>query len=262
LGEEVIGMWCEGRLDLTDEARRRAPALRDPDELRDAVIGTWHGRMVNEWMSSYVFSGLADQLAAIGDAQAAAQCREFADEEREHGRLCGAVVVAVRGEARAAVPPPRPLPVHARTTPRAAVVRNLISIACLSETVAVALIGAERLEMSEGPLRELLTRIWADEVGHARFGWTWLERALPDLDDEERAAVNAYLPYALGHLEAHELAHLPAASEPPIAGRQYGVCSGRAARALFYDTVHEVIVPSLERRGLAATHAWRERKAA
>jgi hypothetical protein len=255
-------MWRDGTLDLSQETRGRVPALDDPDDLRDAVIGTWHGRMVNEWMSSYVFGGLAAQLADLGDVEAAARCYEFAREEQEHGRLCGAVVVAARGEARAAVPPPRPLPVHAKASRRAAAARNVLSIACLSETVAVALIGAERLEMSEGPLRELLTRIWADEVGHARFGWTWLERALPALDDDELAAVNAYLPYALGHLEAHELSHLPIACEPPIEGREYGVCSGRAARALFYDTVREVIVPSLEARGLSGARAWEERKVA
>lgn len=255
-------MWADGQLDLTEDARHRAPPIADPSTLRDAVIGTWHGRMVNEWMSSYVFSALGEQLDALGDHEGASRCREFASEEREHGRLCGAVVVAARGEARAAVPPPRPLPLHAKTTRRAAAVRNVVSIACLSETVAVALIGAERLEMSDGPLKDLLTRIWADEVGHARFGWTWLERTLDQLDEDERAAVNAYLPYALGHLEAHELAHLPASCEPPPEGREYGVCSGRAARALFFDTADEVIVPSLEARGLAGARAWQERKVA
>src|SRR5690606_21216135 len=137
---------------------------------------------------------------------------------------------------------------HPRTTRRAAAVRNVISIACLSETVAVALIAAERLEMPEGPLRELLTRIWADEVGHARWGWGFLDRVLPTLTAEEHRDVEAYLPYALGHLEAHELAHLPVACEPPSEGRAYGICSGRAARALFFDTVRDVIVPNLESR--------------
>ena len=32
--------------------------------------------------------------------------------------------------------------------------------------VAVALIGAERMEMPDGELRDLLTGIWSDEVGH------------------------------------------------------------------------------------------------
>ncbi|MEZ4468789.1 MAG: hypothetical protein R3F43_31265 [bacterium] len=64
--------------------------------------------------------------------------------------------------------------------------RNLLSVCCLSETVAVALIGAERLEMPEGPLRDILTRILADEVGHARLGWRWLADHQQRLDAERR----------------------------------------------------------------------------
>ena len=254
--------YRDGVLELERDARERLPQIGDPAALREAVVATWRGRMINEWMSSFVFEGLAAQFEEIQDEEAARRCLDFAEEEREHGRLCAEVVVAAGGRARAEVPPPRDIPQHARATRRVAAMRNVISIACMSETVAVALIGAERLEMPEGPLRELLTRIWADEVGHARFGWTLLERTLPTLDEAERASLNAYLPYAFGHLEAHELSPLPAECEPPAEGREYGLCSGPAARELFFDTVREVIVPNLEQRGLAASLAWDERKVA
>ena len=67
----------------------------------------------------------------------------------------------------------------------------MLSICCLSETVAVSLIGAERIEMPDGELRELLTKIYADEVrpDHCRAGatsWRWSSRpsseniSLPD----------------------------------------------------------------------------------
>lgn len=224
----------------------------DVGALGHAIRGTWHGRMVNEWMSSLVFVGLARQLEAIGEHDAAAEARAFADEERRHGILCGSVVVAAGGEAKAVVAPPAMLPEHRDTTVRAAVVRNVLSIACLSETVAVALIGAEREEMPDGPLRTLLTEIWADEVGHARFGWALVDRLLPRLTDAERDAVDRYLPVALSHLEAHELSHLPVSAEPPEAGKRYGVCSGRQARSLFEATVNQVILPELRARGLNA----------
>ena len=60
--------------------------------------------------------------------------------------------------------------------------------------------------MPKGPSRDLLSRIWADEIGHARFGWQMLEALLPSCDDAERAAIARYLPVALRHLEAHEIA--------------------------------------------------------
>jgi len=246
-------------LDLRNRARARAPAISDPGPLGPAVIATWRGRMINEHGSSHVFEGLANQLDALGMTDAAAQCRGFADEEREHGALCGAVVEAAGGSARADVAPPEPVPSHPDTTPRAAMLRNAISICCLSETVAVALIGAERLEMPPGPLRELLSKIFADEVGHARFGWRLVARLLPELPSGERDAIARYLPLAFGHLEAHELAHIPL-REWPDDGVAYGLCGGADARTLFYETVDDVIVPQLEAHGLPAARAWNERK--
>ncbi len=253
-------MLRDGVLHLESDARSRMPAMEDPRGLRSSVIETWRGRMVNEWMSSFVFAQLADQMSEIGEAEGASYCREAAAEEREHGVLCGAVVMAAGGRAIADACFPSTLPRHLDTTRRAAVVRNVLSISCLSETVAVALIGAERLEMPDGPLRTLLTRIWSDEVGHARFGWTWLERVVPALSSREKASVIAYVPIALAHLEAHELVHLPASCEPPIDGRRFGVCSGQSARSLFYDTVNEVILPALNERGLEGSKAWNSRK--
>ena len=250
------------RLDLREAARTRRPVLGDPGPLADAVRATWRGRMVNEHGSSHVFEALARQMAAIGRDDDATECRRFADEEREHGALCGAVVEAAGGVADAWVPPPRVLPAHADTTPVAAVVRNVLSVSCLSETVAVALIGAERLEMPESPLRTLLERIYADEVGHARFGWRYVAREVPLLSETERASVDAYLPVALAHVESHELAHLPTEASWPPEGRDFGLCSGNDARTLFYETVTEVILPQLEAHGLRAQRAWEERKRA
>lgn len=247
-------------LDLRDAAAGRLPPLAVPDALAPAVAATWRGRMVNEHGSARVFAALAEQFAAIGATAEAAECRRFADEERDHGAACGAVASAAGGEARAEVERGRAMPDHADTTPRTAVLRNVIAVCCLAETVAVALIGAERLEMPEGPLRDLLTRIWADEIGHSRFGWTYLATAWPALTDDERAAVDAYLPLALGHLEAHELAHIPANRWPPE-GAAYGLCDGADARDLFYGCVTDVIVPQLEAHGLGAALAWRDRRA-
>jgi hypothetical protein len=246
------------QLDLREPARARMPSIAAPGELTSAVIATWRGRMINEHGSSHVFEALAAQLDAIGLPDDAAQCRTFAAEEREHGALCGAVVEAAGGEAAAFVDPPRAVPRHADTTPRAAIARNILSICCMSETVAVALIGAERLEMPEGSLRELLSRIWADEVGHARFGWRWIARTWGELTDDERDAVARYLPIAFAHLEAHELAHIPL-REWPDEGVAYGLCGGADARTLFYETVEDVIIPQLAAHGLPAERAWHDR---
>jgi hypothetical protein len=252
-------------LDLRAEAQGAAAALLGPlgsdAALRAPAIATWRGRMVNEHGSARVFEALAAQMEQAGfDAETVAACRGFADEERRHGVLCGAVVEALGGEARAPALARPPFPRHEDAGDALeAVLRNVISVSCLSETVAVALIGAEREEMPDGPLRELLTSIWSDEVGHARFGWGVVVEHAPRLGEAARARLGEYLAVAFAHLEAHELAHLPEAAGAPAGGAALGLCSGSEARALFYATVDEVVVPGLERAGLPARAAWERR---
>ncbi|MCA9526510.1 MAG: ferritin-like domain-containing protein [Myxococcales bacterium] len=247
-------------LDLRVAARAIAPEVVADPATREAALHTWRGRMVNEHGSAPVFLALADQLADAGAPAAQIEAvRAMADEERAHGVLCGSVVEALGGEALAPALPEEPLPVHADVDRFEAVTRNLLSVCCLSETVAVALIGAERLEMPAGPLQDVLTRILADEVGHARLGWKWLAEHQDRLDAPRRARLGRYLAVAFAHLEAHELAQLKPGG--PVDPR-LGVCDGAAARALFYATVETVIVPRLDALGLPARQAWAERAAA
>jgi hypothetical protein len=246
-----------GTLDLRAEARRHMPSLPSVPHLRASAIATWRGRMINEHGSARVFEGLAAQLVAAGLGELQAEVLGFAAEERRHGVLCGAVVEALGGEARAEVDDGAPYPLHEDAwSPLEAALRNMLSICCLSETVAVSLIGAERIEMPPGELRDLLTTIYADEVGHSRFGWRTLGRVARALDDETKERLGDYLEVALAHLVEHELAHLPEGSAPPPEGVVYGLCSGRDARELFFDTVEQVIVPALEASGIPAGRAW------
>ncbi len=251
-------------LDLSTPCAPVAAALdlEVPPDFAAATRATWLGRMVNEYRSGTVFEHTAAGLARAGcSPEVVAECRSFAEEERRHGVLCGAVVLRAGGEARVPIEADEPFPEHTDTTPRAAAVRNLIAISCLAETVAVALIGDERERMPEGPLRELLTGIWADEVGHARFGWRTVALLLPTLDADEREAVIAYLPVAFEHLERHELEHLPETAHASPDSEKYGLCSGQGARELFYATVDRAVVAGLEALGLPARRAW-ERRAA
>jgi hypothetical protein len=234
-------------LDLRTRARPLAPNLGElSSELRSGTIATWRARMLNEYASASVFEALGRQLAVCFPPEVARECAGFAEEERRHGVLCGAVVEAAGGEARGVLSEASDFPEHADAPGRAAALRNVIHVCCLSETVAVSLIGAERLEMPPGSLRRQLTRIYADEIGHARFGWRLLERVAPELSFAERAAIERYLPTAFAHLEAHELSHLPE-REPPAGGAALGLCVGADGRRLFYDTLERVIVPGLRR---------------
>ena len=247
-------------LDLQESAQQHKPTLTIVESLRESAIETWKARMVNEHGSAQVFEGLAKQLEKVGLAERDIQrVRSFADEERNHGILCGAVVESLGGKAVATALPVIPFPEHDDVEALESALRNLLSISCLSETVAVALIGAEREDMPEGELRQLLTKIWAEECGHANFGWRLLPKLLNKGDDQLRERLGEYLVVAFAHLEQHELAHLPIAANPPPEGATMGLCSGKSARALFYATVEGIIVPGLESHGLPAKRSWDRR---
>lgn len=250
-------------LDLRQAARAVRVELPNLPALYGAAQATWRGRMINEYRSSAVFEALAEQMKAAGfDEARVEECRGFADEERRHGILCGAVLEACGGQAVSNIEPDGEFPLHEDVSPREGVLRNLLSISCMSETVAVALIGAERLEMPEGALRDLLSQIWADEIGHARFGWAIVNEEVPKLSPKAKERLADYLCVAFAHVEEHELAHLPTSSTPPPEGAALGLCRGADARVLFLDTITEVIIPRLEALGLHAREAWEQRRAA
>ncbi|MBK6683887.1 MAG: ferritin-like domain-containing protein [Deltaproteobacteria bacterium] len=242
-------------LDLTREAAREVlpPGVLPSLELGPLALAlaTWRGRMENEHASSLVFAGLLGQAVEAGaSARDQADLAQMILEEQHHARRCAAMLKALGGEPVGRLPPVRPLPRHEDTTRRLAYFRNLLSVCCLSETVAVALIDAERLALEGAVPGQVLKEILADEVGHARFGWRTLEAA--GLTAEELADLDRYLQTALPHLVAHELAHLSPLPVPTEALAEAGVCDGALARDVFWSTVEEVIVPSLKKLGLSA----------
>ncbi|MGB1016936.1 MAG: ferritin-like domain-containing protein [Nannocystaceae bacterium] len=250
-------------LNLTNEAAKIAidPASLDLSSLdmpaRQSAIETWRGRMVNEHVSARVFAALIPQMmrAEVDGARQAAVAEMIADELR-HARQCAAVVVALGGEAIADYPDIPPVPEHDDVPPLEALLRNVLSISCLSETVAVALISSERDDAGPAVLRETLELILADEVRHARFGWRLLEELSEQLPAATKQRLGAYLVAAFRELRAYELAQLPARSAPSEAAEAVGVCDGHEARRLFFDTVSEVIIPGLEDHGIPAAVAW------
>lgn len=252
------------RLDLRRQAAALAPRLQSLDlaaldeRARLSAIATWKGRMVTEHVSARVFAGLVPQLMrAEVDADLHEEVAAMIADELRHARLCAAAVHVLGGEAIAELPPITAIPEHEDAAPLEALLRNVISVGCLSETVAVALIDGERLRTPNPELAGVLEEILADEVAHARFGWRFLEGLAGSIDAGTRARLDGYLEVALRHLIDHELAHLPARPAPSAAAEEVGVCDGNDARALFFDTLRGVIVPGLTAHGFRAQEALR-----
>lgn len=249
------------RLDLHAEAAAEGLAVTGVDTLdageRASAIATWRARMVNEHISARVFAALVPQMMAAGvAARHLHEVARFVQEELRHGVQCASVVHALGGDASAELPPLAAVPTHDDAEPLEALLRNLITICCLHETVAVALIDAEWQRSGPPELQETLRAILADEVGHARFGWALLGELAERLTPELKQRLGDYLVAAFRHLREHELAHL--SPQPTLSERSeaYGVCDGNEARELFAATVRTVIIPGLEVHGLPAAAAW------
>ena len=138
-------------------------------------------------------------------------------DELRHARLCAAVVEALGGEARAPLPDLDEVPRHEDVDVLEALLRNVLAVSCLNETVAVALLESNRRLVTESTLRRVLTEILSDEVGHSRLGWQMLSSLAPRIDDGMRARLGAYLVPAFAQLfERHTRASArlaPAAAE-------------------------------------------------
>jgi hypothetical protein len=229
----------------------------------------WKLRMVNEYRSATVFSGLLPQLVeAEATVDVQTTVLRCAMDEIRHGALCGALVVALGGEPVVEADlSPRPLPEHAGCTPRERALRNLLFVGCLSETAAVATTQEEREQTRDPVVRRVIDQICADEVLHARVGWAYVREVVPQLDPDELDRTNRYLRTALAYFEEKEMEAMPLAPLPPDEGVRadglaLGVCQNHEARELFYATMNDVILPGLDAAGLAAAEAWTQRRAA
>ena len=245
-------------LDLRCEVRRLPIALSGAtaldDGARQAAIAEWTGRMVDEHVSSRVFAGLLPQMMRAGvDPSFQAATADAVVDELRHARLCAAVVEALGGEARAPMPDLDDIPRHDDVGVMEGLLRNVLAVSCLNETVTVALLESNRRLVKESTLRRVLTEILADEVGHSRMGWQMLSHLAPRIDDGMRARLGAYLVPAFAQLFERHYAGAATPHLPVI--ETLGVEDRREATKLFIDVVNDVIVPRLEAFDLPAREA-------
>ncbi len=204
-----------------------------------------------------MFAGFFDKLLRAGmPGRTLDLARAAMDEERSHAVLCARAVTALGGEALAKLPDPLPrVAQHADADEIEAVLRDAISIGACSETVAVALLAAEREQAATPDLRDVLDRILADEIGHARLGWKLLDEVLPTAPARLRKRLSAYLVAVFEHQLAF---HAPFLDMPRASDRgvSIGAPHGPSSFGVFTSTMTNVTIPGLAARGLAAPRAW------
>jgi hypothetical protein len=245
-------------LDLRHEVRRLPLGLdvarKLNDESRRAAIADWTARMVDEHASSRVFAALLPQMMRAGvDVAFQASAADAVVDELRHARLCAAVVEALGGEARAPLPELDEIPRHDDVGPLEGLLRNVISVSCLNETVSVAFLESARRVVTASTLRRVLTEILTDEVAHSRLGWQMLSSLAPRIDARMRRGLGQHLVPAFAQLfERHRSA---AGALRPAGAEALGVGDRLDSTAVFANVVNEVIVPRLEAIDLPAREA-------
>jgi hypothetical protein len=219
----------------------------------------WRIHMAAEFASSRVFAAMIPQMMATSmDAHLIRDVGEMVLQEMDHGVLSGRVYAALGGVPKAAYLDMARVPQHDDVEPLEGLLRNVLSVSCTGETLAVAVIGSERERTVAAPLHDILTKILSDEVGHARFGWKLLEQLAPALSKESKQRLSAYLVGVFAQSQKAMCGDMPAVSDAALA---LGAPDGPTQLQTFRETMEQAILPGLERVGLKARWAFERAKA-
>jgi rubrerythrin len=272
------GAWLSGALSetpLADEYHRIEAAFEparnplapfDPRAHAPEVIAKartwWLAMMRTEYESESTFVEMAIQLRAINEPlDVQAVTLRMAQDELRHAAIAARVVTALGGEARIRPSPARRAPAHTDCGPTESVLRSIIFGCCVSETVNAARLAKGYSETSDVFIKEAFRLLLADERLHAQFGFYYLEsrRAWLEAHPEIRRSIARYLRFAFASLEQY-MGAVPADARPLTdAERAIGLPDLTTLSRTFQETVINACIPGLERFGIDAAQAWRER---
>jgi hypothetical protein len=237
--------------DIRRQARPTTAPIDDArasdDQARRIAIADWNQRIADEQQSSRLFAGLLPQMMRVGvDPGFAAAAAEAVVDELRHARLCAAVVESLGGQPRAGADMAafEELPRHVDASPLEGLLRNVLSISCLEETVGGALLENDHRRARESTLRRVIAEILDDEIRHSRLGWQMLQNLAPRIDERMRTRLGTYLVPAFSRLFDRYLTSDEAPGPRTV-----------AAKVLLVEVVNEVIVPRLEACDLPARDA-------
>jgi hypothetical protein len=220
------------------------------------LVASWRARMASEYVSARVFAAMIPQAMAAGISAAdTLALAKMAEEEIDHAVRCARVVASLREEPVTELPPMPRLPNHDDASPLEAFLRNVLDVSCISETVAVALVGSERELAGTKELGLELERILADEVGHARFGWRLVEAIVPSLPKTTRERLGAFLAVTFRE-RLQRFAPFLLLPDASSAAMSCGAPAGPGTFRVFYETLETVSIPRLESFGIPARRAF------
>lgn len=219
--------------------------------MSNAAARLWYGRAAAELQAAGRFRRIADALAATGADPAVVElARSAAKDEVRHFELCAHLVDHFGVEPPKPTDPPiEPLRSGAASE-RAQVLYEVIAMSCVTESLSTALLMQIRDEATDDAVRDVAHEVLRDEVRHARLGWAHLAAESRRLD---LSFLGPRLPAMLAQTVADELFDDNAPDDSAVVG--LGGLARPERRRVFVATMHQVVLPGLERFGVDTTQA-------
>ena len=241
---------------------RRSPA-RAPASAR--VREEWRARIAAEYGSAAITQHLVLWLIQLGASPDVIDAGlTIVGDELVHSRMSHRVYAEAggtepplidRGTLELARRPHLPLEQD--------VLRVVVRVFCLGETVAVPLFSHLRAGCTVPSARAALDRILRDEVRHRDFGWMTLDWLLTtELAPAIPPILDADLPGMFAELELSYGTGNPAFEEDavlPEADRAWGLAAPRDYADILHRTFTRDYQPRFAARGIDATPAWAAR---
>jgi hypothetical protein len=185
----------------------------------------------------------------------------MAQDELRHAAICAHVVETLGGVPRIVAVQHRTATLHPDCTAEESVLRSIIHGCCVSELVNVARLAKSVSEVDDPFIRDAFRLLLADERLHAQFGFHYLESCRSWMDARPAVAgtLARYLRYAFASLEQQMGAVPQGAHSRTDAERAIGLPDLTELSSTFQETILNASIPGLQRFGIDAASAWRDR---
>ncbi len=225
---------------------------RHPPSLVVAARRSWTRAAFQEHRTGAACAATLELLiAARAPVDLVAVASRFVLDELAHVEMCARLAGELGGgtpllhDANAMVPHPAlDLPPLARAA------ELVVRVFCVGEAVSIPLLRGTARASTHPLIRAVMQRIVKDEAAHGRFGWLFLDWALPSLDEATRAHLAAVAADEIGKLVASWDAMVPGADDVADV-HALGWMESRAYLALARRSLVTDVVEPLRARGLA-----------
>jgi hypothetical protein len=198
-------------------------------------------------------------LASIPHAIVWQAATAAADEVR-HAEICVHVACAYRPDCPSPEPSPvaEALPLVNGSEPELASFLYVITHSCINEGVANVYLQRCLDEAKFALARAAVRDIFADEIHHARFGWSLLTSDI--MRASWRASLSEALPALLERVA--DAWTTPEADEPPAVPVGHGIIRSNDMTGVVHAAYEELILPGFDLVGVDSRHgrAWAARR--